>query len=707
MAIIMILVAGAAHAEVGMWIPLFIERNITQMKDMGCKLSAEDIYSINKASLKDAVVIFGGGCTGEVVSEEGLLLTNHHCGYDAIQKLSSVKHNYLADGFWAMSKDEELPCEGLEVTFLENITDVTSEVMEGTESIPADSIHLRAKKIAANIKKIIEDAASPKTYHSVEVESFYGGNQYLLFKYKTFSDIRLVGTPPDELGRFGGDTDNWVWPRHTCDFSMFRIYADKDNNPATYSTSNVPYKPARHLKISTQGIEEGDFTMVMGYPGSTNLYAPSGYIKLIQDVINPKLIEMRTAKLKVMNRHQATSQEINIQYAAKNASTSNAWKKWQGEVKGLIKTDAVENKSAIQQKLLLRNPEAESLLSKYASIYNEKYAEYKIHSTYINEIFRGGVELLQLVRTLERLNSQGGADIAGIQKTLNSFYRDYNYDLSKEMAIEVLNVYSRNIDKSNWRHLGKYDAKTQPLLEAKSIENLINDIYTRSAFRNAQTALRLLEKKGDKFIYEMRKDPIYALYRDFEITSSQLKSTYGIKIKNEELDELDRRYIKAMLEAYPDSLLPSDANFTMRVSYGNMSGYEADDAVEYSAFTTLDGVIEKNRTGNSDYAIPDKLKELYETKAYSEYADKRDGRLHTAFVATNHTTGGNSGSPVLNADGELIGLNFDRAWNGVMSDMYFNPLQCRNITLDIRYLLFIVDKYGNAKYLVDEMLDNK
>lgn len=685
--------AHASLADVGMWIPMFINKNISDMQSKGLHLSADDLYSVNNASLKDAVVIFGGGCTGELVSADGLLFTNYHCGYDAIQKLSSVQHNYLANGFWAMNRAEELPCEGLSVQFLQSIEDVTSQVLACADTI--SDLSARSKAIRARCKDIEKEAHEADSTMLYEVDSFYGGNQYLLYRYKVYTDVRLVGAPPSEIGKFGGDTDNWVWPRHTGDFSIFRVYADKDNNPADFNTDNVPFHPKRHLQVDARGVHEGDFTMVMGYPGSTNLYASSYEIAMVQNVINPALVELRTAKLDVMNRYQALSEKVDIQYASKNASTSNAWKKWQGEVKGLKKINALARKRAMEADLISRSEEARTILDEYSGIYNEAYVSSRLETMYLREVVRGGVELVQLARRLESesVGKDGFID-ADVQKILGDFYKDYDRQLSQEMAAKVLKVYCKNVSRILW----PLEISTGKM----SVEQYVDRLYSKSAFRDESSASKLL-KNGKLKRSAIMKDPAVKLWREFngEI-SRELKSKTpdGVQAR---LSDLNRRYVSTMLKAYPDSLLPSDANFTLRISYGKVAGYEADDAVEYSCFTTLDGIIEKNNTGKADFAIPQRLRELYDNKAFADYADSSDGKLHVAFVATNHTTGGNSGSPVLNADGQLIGLNFDRAWNGVMSDMVFNPSQCRNITLDIRYLLFIVDKYAGAGYLFDEM----
>ncbi len=675
-----------AKADVGMWIPSLIGKNIDEMQRLGLKLSAEDIYSINHESLKDAVVIFGGGCTGEIVSEDGLLLTNHHCGFDYIQSHSSVEHNYLANGFWAMNRADELPNKDLSISLLNYIEDVTDSILIGTDTIASAE---RYKEVITERRNDLVKRHSDDKFQKAEVEEFYGGNQYLLFVYTEFRDVRLVGAPPSEIGKFGGDTDNWVWPRHTGDFSIFRIYADKDNNPAEYAADNVPYHPKKHLTISTKGVQEGDFAMVLGYPGSTNLYAPSCDIEDVQNSYNPQMVEIRTAKLEVMNRHQAKSEKVNIQYAAKNAHTSNAWKKWQGEVKGLKKTDALQKKRDFEAELRHKSAICDTLLNEYEKYYQaSNTSETNVVWGYWSEIVRrGGVEIL------EAPYEYWGSDESKAVKPEVSL-KDFDYNLSVEMAGEVWNVYCKNIARKYW---------PASMLKWKGTpQEYMRKMYQKSAFTDSVKMAKLLS--GKNWQKKLRNDPAYKFVDEMFAVRDALREDIRKVERPAVINNFERKYIKAMREAYPDSIFPADANFTMRISYGNVAGYEADDAVRYNYYTTLDGIIEKNRTGNPDYTVPQRLIDLYKQKAFAPYADAKDGKLHTAFVSTCHTTGGNSGSPVLNANGELIGLNFDRAWNGVMSDMSYDASICRNITLDIRYLLFIVDKYAGAEHLIKEML---
>ena len=679
-----------AHADVGMWIPTLIGKNISQMQHEGLHLSADDIYSTNHASLKDAVVMFGGGCTGEIVSADGLVLTNHHCGYQYIQQHSSVEHNYLANGFWATDRNEELPCyeyHKLSVQLLNYIEDVTSLVLDNTDTIATDNE--RKKIIKERCKNIEHEHQDESKFIHAEVESFYGGNQYLLFVYTEYPDVRLVGAPPSEIGKFGGDTDNWVWPRHTGDFSIFRIYADKNNNPAEYSADNVPFHPQKHLKISTKGVAEGDFAMVMGYPGSTDLYATATDIEMTQNIINPKLIELRTAKLNVMNKHQARSEKVDIQYAAKNAQTSNAWKKWKGEVSGLRKTHAVEKKRNFEAELRQRSKQCDTLLSNYETYRSQTdVAQLVVALNYWYEaVSRGGIEALQNAYTYHNIAS----DDADAKPNIS--FKDFDFALSEEMAGAVWSIYCKNIPKQYW-------PKSMQTWKG-SPQAFISSLYANSIFASEEKLSKLCNSKH--WQKTLNADPAYTLLNEMLTVRDSLLNKRKNISQQPQLTNFSRNYIKAIMQAYPDSIFPPDANFTMRISYGHVAGYDADDAVSYNYFTTLDGIIEKSHTGNPDYSIPQRLADLYAQKAYLPYADPTDGKLHVAFVSTCHTTGGNSGSPVLNANGELIGLNFDRAWNGVMSDMSYDPTICRNITLDIRYLLFIVDKYAGASNLVKEL----
>lgn len=700
---VLTLITGFAKADEGQWIPMLIDRNISEMQQMGCRLSADDIYSANHTSIKDAIVIFGKGCTGEIVSDKGLILTNHHCGYDAIQKHSSVQFDYLTNGFWAKGQDQELPNPGLTATLLVNMSDVTARILDGTKGVADDG--KRSEIINKNIKAVTDSATSGTHYEAI-VKPFFKGNQYLLFVNEVFTDIRLVGAPPSAIGKFGGDTDNWMWPRHTGDFSIFRIYADKDNKPAEFSPNNVPYKPKKHLTISTKGVTEGDFTMVLGYPGTTNEYAPSYQLEMIANAIDPALIELRTAKLNVMNRHQNADKSVRIKYASKNASTSNAWKKWKGEIAGLKRINAFETKRNYEnkfQKWAESTAERESkygnILSSYAKIYPE-YEKALLTKNYISELcYRDGVETFDVAGILKKLivatndNSVDEEILATTIKEVDDFYKNYDSDLDCEMSAAVIDCYIKNID-----------LKYQPteFIKLKTKEDIlkkVNQLFSKSWLDNSEKITLLLNNWNKQSANTIEKDPIYKLYREIEsIYAGVYNETEEVYAK---LKQLDKDYMLAQMEFEPQRQFYPDANFTLRITYGKVAGYEPKDGVTYKYLTTLDGIIEKDNPDIYDYKVPEKLKQLYAAKDYGRYAV--NGKIPTCFVATNHTTGGNSGSPVLNANGQLVGINFDRAWDGVMSDMIYNRDICRNISLDIRYLLFLVDKFADAKYLIDEM----
>ncbi|MCT4648091.1 MAG: S46 family peptidase [Carboxylicivirga sp.] len=695
-------------SDEGMWIPMLLKKyNIEQMQKLGFKLTAEDVYSVNQECLKDAVVIFGRGCTGELVSNKGLLITNHHCGYGQIQYHSSVEHDYLTDGFWAMSQEEELVNPGLTVTFLKRMEDVTEKVLAGVDD--KLSKEERNKLIGKNIAKIKTEAIKDTHYKAV-LKPFFHGNQYFLFINEVFKDVRLVGAPPSAIGKFGGDTDNWMWPRHTGDFSMFRIYADKDNKPAEYSKDNVPYKPAKHFPVSMKGVKEGDFTMVFGYPGSTYSYVPSYHLQMLTETVNPKLIDVRTAKLDIMNRYQGLDPAVRIKYAAKNARISNSWKRWIGENRGLEILDAINKKQKYEATFTewAKNNASQykNLLTEYEKVYKD-YTKYRLTGGYINELIKyNGMELpamankMEVLKVLYKNEEIKEESTKAVKKKLlediKLFFKNYYKPLDKELTAKLLELYAANIKKT-------FQPDIYELINTKykgDLQKYTDMLYGKSIFGDKDKVEAFVNDFSAKSIKKLEKDPAYVLFRSFQKVYSDKVygklSKYGAQLK-----ELDRQYMAAQMQFEKDKVFYPDANFTLRVSYGQVKGYQARDAVKYNHFTTLEGIMEKDNPDIYDYRVPKKLKELYKAKDYGRY--NVDGTVPVCFVATNHTTGGNSGSPVLNADGHLIGINFDRAWEGVMSDLMFNPEQCRNITLDIRYVLFIVDKMAGAGYLLDEM----
>ncbi|HKL71945.1 MAG TPA: S46 family peptidase [Marinilabiliaceae bacterium] len=707
----MVLIFSQTYAKEGMWIPLLLEKqNIADMQERGFRLTAEDIYSINESSMKDAVVIFGGGCTGELISDKGLLMTNHHCGYSAIQKHSSVENDYLTHGFWAMSQAEELPNEKLTVTFLRRMEDVTDSVLkDADESL---SMAQRNKIITSNMDKIIK-SSTEETHFSALVEPFFHGNQYFLFIYEDFTDVRLVGAPPSAIGKFGGDVDNWMWPRHTGDFSLFRIYTDADNQPADFTPENVPYQPKHHFPISLKGVEEGDFTMIFGYPGSTAQYVPSFHIEMLTEILYPQLIDVRTQKLNVYRHYMEMDAATRIQYASKSASVSNAWKRWRGEIRGLEILDAVHKKQKEEedfQKWLMAQQDREmkwgTLLSNYKEVYSH-FSEYNLARNLMLELIgRNGLEMVQLAGhygALVSLLDQKEVDeikiseaVQELQDRTNSHFKDYSNFIDSEVSPELLIAFRDNSSK-------EFHPSVYQQINSKykgDVHAYMKMVFNKSVFSNEKQLNSLLNNPTQKNFRKLKKDPAYLLYGELaEIYYGKISE--GYRTYSAQLDSLNRIYMQALMAFDSTKNFYPDANFTLRVGYGQVKGYKARDAVHYDYYTTLDGIMEKNDPDIYDYRVPERLKELYESKDYGRY--EVNGTVPVCFVATNHTTGGNSGSPIINANGELIGVNFDRAWEGVMSDLMFNPDQCRNISIDIRYALFIIDKFAGAGYLLDEM----
>ena len=694
------LIGMTAKADEGMWLPSLISQRIADMQEKGFRLDAEDIYSVNQASLKDAVVLFGRGCTGELISPEGLLLTNHHCGYSQIQQHSSVEHDYLKDGFWAMSRDEELPNKGLSVSFLERMEDVTDLVLKGYD--PSMSEEQRVELVKKNSQAVIDEAVKEGKGLRATVEALYYGNQYFLFLYKQYEDVRLVGAPPSSIGKFGGDTDNWMWPRHTGDFSMFRIYADKDNNPTPYSEDNVPYKPKKYFKISTRGVQEGDFTFIYGFPGRTQEYIHSEGVRYIEEIGDPHKIHLRTLRLDIMNKYQAQSQKVRIQYSSKNANVSNAWKKWQGEVKGIRKMKTVQTKQEFEQTFSrwAKNGEFDGVVEKIAKIY-EELEPYQFATDYYTETVRT-VEIANLAMSVARLFLDGHEeglvtfDQDKARELMASFYKDWYLPIDKESFVAVMNEYEKNVPAGF-----KPEYYKDKLASYGSIEAWAEDMFTNSIFIDQARAEALTAADKEAVM----ADPATEFFNEF------LKWYYADILPvttrlNQELQLAYRDYMRGqmvycrtqrvMKDFYPD------ANLTLRVAYGHIKGYSPADGVYYTPSSTIKGIMEKDNPEIFDYNIPQRLRDIYATKDYGRWADA-SGEVPVCFIATNHTTGGNSGSPVINADGDLIGLNFDRVWEGTMSDIVFDPEICRNIALDVRYVLFTIDKIGEADYLFDEM----
>ena len=696
-------------ADEGMWLPSLVSQRIADMQEKGFRLSAEDIYSINQASLKDAVVLFGRGCTGELISPEGLLVTNHHCGYGQIQKHSSVEHDYLKDGFWAMSRAEELPNKGLTVSFLERMEDVTDAVLKGYE--PSMSEEQRVEIVKNNSKAIIDEAVKEGKGLRATVEALYYGNQYFLFLYREYADVRLVGAPPSSIGKFGGDTDNWMWPRHTGDFSMFRVYADKDNNPAEYSEDNVPYRPKKYFRISTKGVQEGDFTFIYGFPGRTQEYIHSEGVRYIEETGDPHKIALRTLRLDIMNRHQSQSQKVRIQYSSKNASVSNAWKKWQGEVKGIRKMKTVQTKQEFEKAFSrwAEGGEFDGVVEKIGNIYKE-LEPFQFAADYYTETART-IEMANFAASFysaikeDKENGTLSLDHKKISESLEAFYKDWYLPIDKESFVAVMAEFDSNVPENF-----KPDYFKAQMKKYGSTESWADAMFSKSVFTDLDKVKALVkEDMSQKALAKLRKtlkkDPAAEFALEFAAWYSKDVQP-DIKRLNQDLQLAYRDYMRGQMvycrtQRIMKSFYP-DANLTLRVAYGHVKGYSPSDAVYYKPSSTIEGIMQKDNPEIFDYNIPQRLRDIYAAKDYGRWTDA-DGNVPVCFIATNHTTGGNSGSPVINADGDLIGLNFDRVWEGTMSDIVFDPEICRNIALDIRYVLFTIEKIGGASYLFDEM----
>jgi len=694
----------------GMWIPMLLQQlNEKEMKEMGMNITAEDIYSVNHSSLKDAIVLFGRGCTADIISNQGLLLTNHHCGFGAIQRHSSIEHDYLTDGFWAMNQKEELSNPGLTVTLMISMKEVTDQVLEDVDNTMTEAD--RKAKIKENSDKLVEEFEADSEYKAT-IKPFFKGNAFYMIITEIFKDVRLVGAPPSNIGKFGGDTDNWMWPRHTGDFSLFRIYVDKEGKPAEYSEDNVPYQPKYHFPISIKGVEEGDFTFVFGYPARTNEYLPSYAVEMITESGNPHKIKLRETRLNIFSKYSSTDPKVRIQYASKDARVANYWKKMIGESGGIQRMNGVERKQLYEEEFNEWAASFSELKEKYSSLVPtfetayEQLEPLSLASDYLREAGLA-MEIVSFARyfsKLVKLSEAESIDKDAISKEIESlkkwsvgFFKDYYQPIDEEVMTAMLKLYDENLTPA-------YKPTFFNTIHSKYKNNYAaytEYVFTTSFFDDEETLNRFLDKYKPKHYKKLLKDPAY-------IMMSEMTELYVTNIKpekdilNYQLDSLQRIYMKAQMEMEPDKRFYPDANFTLRVTYGYVDGYNPKDAVHYKHFTTLEGIMQKEDPDIYDYVVEAKLKELYHNKDYGDYADK-DGTMHVGFIASNHTTGGNSGSPVLNADGHLIGVNFDRGWEGTMSDLMYDPNVCRNISIDIRYFLFIVDKFAGAGYLVDEM----
>ena len=684
------------RADEGMWIPMLLQRNEAAMQKAGMHISAQDIYDINHASLKDAVLLFGGGCTGEFVSNEGLLLTNHHCGYSYIVQHSTVEHDYLTHGFWAMNRHQEIPCPGLTVTRLVRMEDVTTSILEGVTDQTSEQE--RERIVEKNVARLCAEAVKGTHYKAI-IKPFYYGNQYFMYVNEVFTDVRLVGAPPSNIGKFGGDTDNWMWPRHTGDFSMFRVDVNKDNKPAEFSEGNIPYTPLKHMEISLKGVEEGDFTFVFGYPGTTRRYVTHDAVDLAANVENPVRIALRDIRLAHYNVAMQKSPAQRLKYASRVASIANGWKKWQGETLGIERLHGVEQKidqENVFQRWAENKPQYRTVLDELERNY-ATLREVELEWTYFNEAFMASDFMGRALRLWRIANAKDDSTAAVLAASLLTSSESYFEDFDLHSPVDEA-IFFETFTYM-WEHGFAPFIKEN---DGVAVENMLKKVYTKSALNDPKKLKKLLEKKPSKLRESAAEDPAVQLFAqayDFCYNDTK-RATYTEADDN--IQRLMRTYIKGMMEQYPDSNFFPDANLTLRVAYGHVQGFKPKDAVYYTPYSTIEGIMEKENPNIYDYRVEPKLKELWMKKDYGQYANK-NGELPVAFIATNHTTGGNSGSPVLNADGQLIGINFDRCWEGTMSDLLFDPAYCRNISLDIRYCLFIIDKFAGARHLVDEM----
>jgi hypothetical protein len=689
-------------AEEGMLIPSVISAFESDMQAKGMKLSAKDIYDVNHSSLKDAIMHFGGGCTAELVSGTGLLLTNHHCGYSQIQSHSSLEKDYLKNGFWAKNYTEELPNVGLTASRMVRIDDVTTSVMFGV--VESESAEKRAAAMRKNMEQLIKDA-TVGTHYEAEIKPFNYGNHFYIIVKEVFKDVRLVGTPPNSIGKFGGDTDNWVWPRHTGDFSVFRIYTGADNKPADFSTNNVPYTPIHFLPISFKDRKVGDFTMVYGFPGETEQHVASGYLKFIVEKERPARIKMREKSLSIIDAAMRSSDEIRIKYSAKQASIANAYKKWIGQVDGLKRLDGVSVKIGKEKEYNEMAATNDKWNGAYGQLVNqmnklvEEGSEWEFRYSMAIEYLYVGPEFYKLARGIDDITTnyskylekgELNAQIEKMIKGADGFFK--NYDAGVDQKI---------FDLLTMEYFAQVKIDDESIADLNYVNGLSKAIFAKSILTNKERYVAFLQKFKEKSISAVKKDPGFKLYakltKDFK---ENVLPNY--QAFDDQMNALLKVYVQGKYEMFPDAKHWADANSTLRITYGQLEGSSPTDGMAYTEHTTLDGIIAKYNTGNPDFELLPRMLEMHKNKDYGDYA--QDGELWICFTGSNHTTGGNSGSPVIDAKGNLMGLNFDRTWESTMSDYMFDPNRCRNVVVDIRYVMWVMDKYAGAKHLVDEMV---
>ena len=699
---LMMLVMGA-RADEGMWLPYSINgQNLADMQRLGCKLTAEQIFSFNQPSLKDAIVQFGGGCTGELISPEGLLLTNHHCGLSYVQSHASVEHDYLQDGFWARSKAEELPNEGLTVSFLAYIEDVTTAILKGVTDDMSEAD--RAAKISENGKKLTLERKGKRDVE-VEIVPFYHGNQYILFEYDVYRDVRLVACPPWGIGKFGADTDNWTWPRHKGDFCIFRVYTAPDGSPAKYSKDNIPMKSKHYLPISLKGVQPGDYTMILGYPGSTDRYSASGAVKNVIELEGPAIVDCRTTKLEQYRKHMDADPAVFIQYASKQASVSNYWKYYIGQVKQLKRNKVYEKRLEQEQAFRQWAAQDKNRKAKYDGIFDEMnnywnhQSKYQKALIYHREAGWHGGEAVTFALRFRQLNSIIENKTAtpnaikeranGMKKSIQDFFKDYNKALDRDVTIALLNLVYKDVNPAQLpATIKKVGDKNHGDFTA-----FVDNAFAKSIFVDQAKMEAWLNNPKS-----LSKDPVYALMYDI------LQSYWNLSDQAEKVEcgRANRLYMEGLMEMQKDRNFYPDANFTMRLTYGSVQDCQPADAITYNYITTLDGVMAKYKPGNWEFDVPQDLIKLWENHDYGRYADK-NGDLVVNFITTNDITGGNSGSPVIDANGNLVGLAFDGNWEAMSGDIAFENEVQRTICMDMRYLLFIIDKMANAQNLMEEI----
>lgn len=686
----------------GMWIPT--ELNEKEMKEMGMKISAKQIFDATKPSIKDAVVQFDGGCTAEIISPKGLLLTNHHCGYDDIQKHSTLENDLLTNGFWAKNMSEELPNPGVTVDFIVDIKEVTTQILGNTAGLTPQ----QAEDVIKNNIEVVSKSFTTLPGQKVVIRPVYYGHKYYAYIIDTFKDIRMVGAPPSAIGKFGSDTDNWVFPRHTGDFMMYRVYADRNNRPAEFSPNNVPYKPKHFLPISIKDKKEGDFTFVFGFPGRTQQYLPSIAVEKIVTEIDPAMIAVREVTLKELDQKMREDNATRIKYASKFARIANAWKKWQGEIEGLEKSDAVSKKKAYEQKLASQNPAVKTTIDEFNRLYTAQ-APYALNRAYYGEVVRNAETLtlasnyLSFMTAVEsgKMDSQTAENF---RDRLSGFYKDYDGELDAKVTAKVLALYAKKTPET-FLPAGFKNEYSDENKNLYTIENWSkNSVISGRGTMNGATVYNDINKvfaDPNALVQNLKNDPLIKLFAS--LREAYMKNTNDqYNTYQTQIDELQKTYMGQQMSTDKDKTFFPDANSTLRVTYGKVAGSNPKDALYYGYQTTLSGVMEKYIPGDYEFDVPQKLIDLYNKKDYGMYANK-NGEVPVNFTATNHTTGGNSGSPALDANGNLIGLNFDRQWEGTMSDINFDPRFSRNIMVDSKYILFIIDKYADAKWLINEM----